>query len=442
MYITEELQTPIEPATEVIVCGAGSAGVGAALAAARQGARVTLVDPAGYVGGNMVSGLYLIGCYDGEKQIVKGLFDEIVSRLRERGGVDLYPTETTGLPVDPEMLKVLLLEMLEEAGVELRLHTRLANVVREGPRISYAVVEGKDGRRALPADYFIDTTGDADLAFRAGVPCEIGRTKDGAVQPQTLIFSVGGIDLTAFEAAGGWNYMYQCFDRVTSEQALRNPRKKSFSGYWTTQSRQGELMFNVTRVLGQDVTKSQGLTAAEVESRLQAWEFVREFLRPHVKGFADAYLVWTAAHVGVRETRRILGHYVMTKDDIWNFRKFEDTVVCGSYPIDIHSPTGADTEFPKDHFYGGKYWTIPYRSLVALEVENLLMAGRCLSATHEALSAVRCIANTLAMGEAVGVAAALCHHRQLAAMELPYEELQASLLEAGAWLGESVLSVT
>jgi len=127
MYITEELQTPIEPATEVIVCGAGSAGVGAALAAARQGARVTLVDPAGYVGGNMVSGLYLIGCYDGEKQIVKGLFDEIVSRLRERGGVDLYPTETTGLPVDPEMLKVLLLEMLEEAGVELRLHTRLAS---------------------------------------------------------------------------------------------------------------------------------------------------------------------------------------------------------------------------------------------------------------------------------------------------------------------------
>lgn len=442
MYIQEELQTPVEPASEVIVCGAGSAGIGAALAAARHGAKVTLVDPAGYVGGNMVSGLYLIGCFDGEKQIVKGLFDEIVARLRKRGGVDLYPTETTGIPVDPEMLKVLLLEMLEATGVEMRLHTRLASVVREGDRIRYAVVEGKDGRRALPADYFIDTTGDADLAECAGVPCEIGRTQDGAIQPQTLIFSVGGIDLDAFETAGGWNYMYECFDRVTSTHAFRNPRKKSFSGYWTTQSRKGELMFNVTRVLGQDVTKSHGLTTAEVESRLQAWEFVQDFLRPNVAGFSNAYLVWTAAHVGVRETRRIRGHYVMTKDDIWNFRKFEDTVVCGSYPIDIHSPTGADTEFPQDHFYGGKYWTIPYRSLVASEVENLFMAGRCLSATHEALSAVRCIANTLAMGEAVGTAAALCRERKLAAIDLPYQELQGALLEAGVWLGEGVLSPT
>lgn len=442
MHITENLQTPVEPASEVIVCGAGSAGIGAALAAARHGAHVTLVDPAGYVGGNMVSGLYLIGCYDGEKQIVKGLFDEMIARLRERGGVDLYPTETTGLPVDPEMLKVLLLEMLEEAGVELRLHTQLVGVVREGDRVRYALVEGKGGRRALPADYFIDTTGDADLAFHAGVPCEMGRHLDGAVQPQTLIFSVGGIDQEAFEKAGGWSYMYECFDQVTAANAFRNPRKKSFSGYWTTKSRQGELMFNVTRVLRQDVTKSRGLTSAEVESRLQAWEFVQDFLRPHVEGFANAYLVWTAAHVGIRETRRIRGHYVMTKDDIWNFRKFEDVVVCGSYPIDIHSPTGADTEFPQEHFYGGKYWTIPYRSLVPLEVENLLVAGRCLSATHEALSAVRCIANTLAMGEAAGTAAALCRGRQLAAIDLPIEELQAALSEAGVWLGEGMLSTT
>ncbi len=439
MHITETLETPVEPTSEVIVCGAGSAGIGAALAAARQGAQVTLVDPAGYVGGNMVSGLYLIGCYDGEKQIVKGLFDEIVSRLRERGGVDLFPTETTGLPVDPEMLKVLLLEMLDEAGVELRLHTQLVSVVREGSRIRYAIVEGKDGRRALPADYFIDTTGDADLAFQAGVPCEMGRQLDGAVQPQTLIFSVGGIDQAAFEAAGGWNYMYEQFDQITASHAFRNPRKKSFSGYWTTKSRQGELMFNVTRVLGQDVTKSRGLTSAEVESRLQAWEFVQEFLRPHVAGFENAYLVWTAAHVGIRETRRVRGHYVLTKDDIWNFRKFDDTVVCGSYPIDIHSPTGADTEFPQDHFYGGKYWTIPYRSLVPLEVENLFVAGRCLSATHEALSAVRCIANTLAMGEAVGVAAALCRDGKLTAIELPAEKLQTALLEADVWLGEGAL---
>ena len=187
---------------------------------------------------------------------------------------------------------------------------------------------------------------------------------------------------------------------------------------WGAPSRVGERASNVTRVLHADGADAHSLSKAEVEGRMQAWEFLNRFLHPHIPGFEHAYISWTTAKVGVRETRRIVGEYVLTRDDIWNFVKFPDAILCGSYPIDIHSPTDDQTEYPENHFYGGKYWTVPYRSLVPLKIDNLLVAGRCLSATHEALSAVRVMANTIAMGEAAGYAAALCLKNRVTAREL------------------------
>jgi hypothetical protein len=438
--LRETLTTRVEEVGDVLVVGAGSAGIAAALAAARSGAKTMLVDPAGFPGGTLVSGLAILGCHDGEKQVVRGLFQEIVERLQARDGVEGDPAHTTAINVDVEKLKILLLEMLHEAGVDLRLHTFFSRAETDRQKISAAVVEGKGGRTALIAKQFIDATGDADLALSAGVPVEKGRKQDGKVQPMTMMFAVGNIDKAAFAAWGGYPALEKLYCEIATRDAFRNPRRADLSCIWGPSSRTGEFAFNVTRVLESDGSDSRSLSRAELEGRLQVWEFMEKFLKPHVPGFARSYIVWTAAKIGVRETRRIVGEYVITRDDIWNYVKFPDAINCGSYPIDIHSPTDSTTEFPMDHFYGGKYWTIPYRALVPLNVENLLVAGRCLSATHEAMAAVRCMANTIGMGEAAGFAAALCVRSGATPRTLDYREVQRALRQNGGWLGEVAVS--
>lgn len=436
--IHETLSTPVETAGDVLVIGAGSAGVGAALAAARSGMKTTLVDPAGFPGGTLVSGIPIGGCFDGEKQVVRGIFHEMWERLNAMGGCDDLPTETTWLNIDSEKLKIVLLEMLSEAGVQLRLHSFFSRAAMKGDRIDAAVLESKGSRVALRAGMYIDTTGDADLASSAGVPIEKGRTVDGRMQPMSLIFGVGNIDLDRFQKWGGYGRLESTWTEIATRENLRNPRRGGLSGMWGNPGRTGERTFNVTRVIGLDGSDSRTLSRAEVEGRRQAWEFVSEFLQPHVGGFEKAFLAWTSAKIGVRETRRIVGEYILTRHDICNFVKFPDTINCGSYPIDIHSPTSATTEYLPDQFYGGRYWTIPYRSLVPLNVDNLLVAGRCLSATHEALSAVRVMANTMGMGEAAGFAAALSVKHNTTPRQLDAKLVQQSLLTHGAYLGESV----
>ncbi len=432
--LSETLSTPVEEAGDVVVFGAGSAGIGAALAAARRGCRVTLVDPAGFPGGTMVSGLPLLGAHDGLRNVVGGIYAEIGSRLEQRGGREIDRYSPTAWHVDHEKLKVLLIEMLAEAGVALRLHTLLARAVVAEQRIAYAVTEGQGGRRALRAPLFIDASGDADLAHHAGVPTEKGR-RDGATQAMTLMFGVGGIDLDAFSAWGGYQRLEESWREISERGNFRNPRRISLSQMWGPTSRVGERAFNATRVLAADGTDAASLSRAEVDGRLQVWEFMERFLRPHIPGFGRAFVAWTSAKIGVRETRRILGEYVLTADDILRFRDFPDAVVYGSYPIDIHSPLGDGTDFRDAEFYGGRHWSIPYRSLVPRNIDNLLVAGRCLSATHEALSAVRVMASTVAMGEAVGAAAALCRERGCAPRDLSPAVLRADLAAHGAWLG-------
>ncbi|MBN8712196.1 MAG: hypothetical protein BGO12_22760 [Verrucomicrobia bacterium 61-8] len=434
--IREILETPVEEAGDVLVAGAGSAGVAAAIAAARAGAKVTLVDPAGFPGGTLVSGIPIGGSFDGKRQVVRGILQEMIDRLTARGGCDDDPSRTTWVNVDVEKLKIIILEMLEEAGVHLRLHTLLVSAVVSGGKLEAAVVEGKAGRRALRTARFIDATGDADLASYAGAKVVKGRGRDGLMQPMTMMFAVANIDLKRFEVWGGYTRLEKLWTEVSSAENFRNPRRDGLSYMWGASCRVGEKAFNVTRVLHSDGADAKSLSNAEVEGRLQAWEFMEKFLRPHVAGFEKAYISWTSAKIGVRETRRIVGEYVLTRDDIWNFVKFPDAINCGSYPIDIHSPTDHTTEYPTDHFYGGKYWTIPYRCLVPVGVENLLVAGRCLSATHEALSAVRVMANTIGMGEAAGYASALSLKEGVSPRHLDPEIVRQMLLKHGGWLGE------
>ncbi|MDR3708693.1 MAG: FAD-dependent oxidoreductase [Capsulimonadaceae bacterium] len=438
--VLETLSTPVEEAVDVLVLGSGSAGIGAALAAARLGAKTLIVDPAGYPGGTLVSGLPLLGFHDGEKQVVYGIASEMFNRLKALGAAMGDVSRSTCVNVDPERLKLLIIEMLAEAKVSLRLHTLFARAVTSEGTITHAVVEGKAGRRALAAKIFIDATGDGDLAESAGAPMEKGRREDGKMQSMTLMFAVGNIDTTRYEEWGGYDRMVREYIKVSESEHFRNPRRTDLSGSWGSANRIGERAFNVTRILGYDGSDAKSLTEAEIEGRTQAWEFLERFLKPHVPGFENAFISWTAGKIGVRETRRIVGEYVLNENDIVSFRKFDDTVVCGSYPIDIHSPTGDGTRFLPGEFYGGRYWTIPYRSLVPLNVDNLLVAGRCLSATHEALSAVRCMANTIAMGEAAGTAAALALREGKSPRNLDVRCLQTELIARGAWLGDFAAS--
>ena len=432
--ISENLSTPVEDAGDLIVVGAGSTGVAAALAAARLGVATTLIDPASHVGGTLVSGIPILGYHDGERQVVAGIADEIVRKLHDQGGTADYPITSTIVNVDTERLKFVLLEMLEQAGVRLRLHTLVAGVTTEDGRITHIIVEGKGGRRALTAKWIIDATGDADIARAAGVPVEQGRKTDSKTQPMTLMFGIGGIDKEAFKTWGGYARMTELWSHVSKD--FRNPRKNEFAHFWGPDSRTGEWAFNATRVLGADGTDSLSLTRAEIEGRRQVFELMDEFLRPQVPGFERAFVAWTAPKIGVRETRRIVGAYTLTGEDVWNFTDFPDAICHGSYPIDIHSPTGATTEFPEEHFYGGRHWSIPYRSLVPLEINNLLVGGRCLSATHEALAAVRVMANTMATGEAAGTAIALAQQAGIDPAALDPRELRHQLLKQGAWLKE------
>lgn len=433
--LTETLSTPVEDAGDLVVVGAGSTGVAAALAAARLGLRTTLIDPASHAGGTLVSGIPILGYHDGKRQVVAGIADEIVRELNRHGGTVDDPAQTTAINVDVERLKFVLLNLLEGAGVKLRLHTLVAGVRTEEGRITHVIAEGKGGRRALAAKWFIDATGDADIAMAAGVPIEKGRKSDGKMQPMTLMFGIGGIDKKAFQEWGGYHRMTELW-KCMSEK-FRNPRKHDFAHFWGPDSRSGEWAFNATRVLAADGSDSVSLSAAEAEGRRQVFEMVDEFLRPHVPGFEGAFVSWTAPKIGVRETRRIVGAYTLTHDDIWNFVSFEDAICHGSYPIDVHSPTGSDTEFPHDHFYGGCHWSIPYRSLVPLHVRNLLVGGRCLSAEHEALAAVRVMANTMATGEAAGTAIALAQKAGIDPADLDPQVLRTQLRAQGAWLPEA-----
>ncbi|WP_135550308.1 FAD-dependent oxidoreductase [Paenibacillus cymbidii] len=428
---TETKTIPAIDAADVIVVGGGSAGIMAAIAAARLGSKVLLIDPSSAPGGTSIIGLPLAGFHDGVRSVVGGIPDEFMNRLEARGGL-WGPRNAAFIPSDPEIIKMIAIEMLEEADVEMLLHTMVVDaVVREG-RIDGVIVEGKGGRRLLRAPLFVDASGDGDVCHYAGVPM---MKEEGELQPPTLMFVVGNIDMDRFEEAGGYSVLMRTYQEISAREQFRNPRRNELSGGWRLGSRKNELAFNVTRILNIDATDPRDLTRAEVEGRHQAWEFLDRFLKPHIAGFEQAFITNTFHRVGVRETRRIVGEYVIREEDLWQFRKFDDAVCCGCYPIDVHHASSESTHYPKEHFYNGQYYSIPYRALVPLRVDNVLAAGRCLSSDHVAFGGLRVIGNTMGTGQAAGTAAALCLQHDVIPRELDVDLLRDTLRQHGAFLG-------
>ncbi len=410
---------------EVVVAGGGPAGIAAAVASARNGTETLLIERHGFLGGTATAGMVAIFMTyrAGEEQIIHGVFQELIDRLTELGG---WGSPKAPTAFDPEAMKFAMQEMCEEAGVRLLLHSALCGVRRAGNGVQAVQVANKAGVQEIVGEHFVDATGDADLTHFAGFPTEKGRRGDGLTQPMTLLFRVGGVEEERMPNRAEMTALYE---QAKREGRVQNPREDVLLFHTP---RPGEILFNTTRVVKRDGTKAEDLTEAELEGRRQVWQMV-QFLRTEVPGFERCFLMDTASQIGVRETRRIIGDYVLTEQDILGGRKFEDVVARGSYCIDIHNPAGAGTVLKQ--LPPGASYDIPFRCLHPVGADNLLVGGRPISTTHEAHSSTRIMPICMATGQAAGVAASICAMQGIRVGELDPGTVQSNLLSQGANLG-------
>jgi hypothetical protein len=407
--------------TDVLVAGGGPAGIAAAVVAARRGVGTALVERYGFLGGMATAGLVnpFMGWHAGGEPLVAGVFQEMLDLMAAAGG---YGGERQPTAFDPEAFKLVADQLCRQAGVQVRFHTLVTRADVEGSAITAVHTESKSGAEQWTARVYIDCTGDADVAFLAGVPCDEGREADNLTQPMTLNFRMADVDVERMPSRGEINSL---FDTAKAEGRVTCPRENVLF-FHTLKPR--VVHFNTTRVTGLSATKADDLTAAEFEARQQAHELAR-FLVSDVPGFERAYLQQSAAQIGVRESRRIRGHYALTADDVVQARTFPDGIARSNYPIDIHSPTGAGTDIRG--VAEGDYYEIPYRCLLPQGIDNLLVAGRCVSSTHEGQAALRIMPTCFAMGEAAGVAAALACRQGVSPQDVEPEGLRQALRDQG-----------
>ncbi len=448
---------------DVVVIGGGPAGSVASVAAAREGARVACVERYGFLGGTLTAAMVapIMGFHAGSQQVVQGIPQEIVGRMMAIGAspghvpdpIDFCDTVT---PFDYEGLKRVLLEMAVEAGVDLWFHTVFLDAEARDGEIEAVRVWQKDGIKELRAPVFIDASGDGDLSVAAGAAFEMGRPGDRRPQPMTLMFRLGGVNWDEV-----MEYLSQHPDEVQHGQGIHGPidigwlrrlPSRGFAGFKTTVLearargewtiprdrllifegvRPGEAVVNTTRVLDRLGVVGEDLARAEVEGRQQAYT-VADFLTRRIPGFAGSYLLETPAQIGVRETRRIVGDYTLTADDVLGARKFDDAIACGAYPIDIHDP--ASERLVTKRLPQGEYYTIPYRCLLPRDGKNWLVAGRCISATHEAFAAFRVSAIVMAIAQAAGTAAAMAVERRFSPRRLDPRDLRRILAQRSAFV--------
>lgn len=453
------LKTITEPAreinvrkeTDVLVIGGGPSGIMAALAAAEDGLNVMLVESRSFVGGNMTIGLPILG-FLGQKgnQIIKGLPQKLIDRLKAVQASSEHrpcPLHMSLTLVEPEAVKTVALQMLVESKVDVLFYAFCAGVVMEGDELKGVIIESKAGREVILAKTIIDCSGDADVAYRAGVPCEYGNDH-GGVQPPTLMFCLGGVDTEKLRTSIANEPRTYLTDFIPAEYfgqnnqfvlvGMRNLIKQAQDDGLTlttertiliTGLRKGEVWVNMTRISGVNGTDPGSLTHGEIEGRHQIID-IQKYLIEYVPGFENAYFLKTAPFLGIRETRRIQGQYTMTREDIMACQHFDDAIAVASYPLDIHHPQGGGCTLE----WCGDCYDIPYRSLIPQKIKNLIVAGRCISTTHEAMSAIRVMAPCMAMGEAAGRAAKMAIRRSVQPADIDVKELQQELLEKGAYL--------
>ena len=429
----------------VIVVGGGFAGVCAAISAARSGLKVLIADRANCLGGTCTQGLVTpfmpnSTTVDGEREVFSyGIFREIVEALMEREkeslrehygdkADDFRYMYTSNYLIDDEYLKFLLNNMMRDNGVDILFHAFLVGANTEDGRVKSAVFATKSGNIEIEADYFIDASGDADLAYLCGCPMELGRKEDGLCQPMSLGFRVANVDMKKFLVPGNEEKINKKFNELKVLGKIKNPNN---SVQIFLNCAKNTVHFNSTRVIKLNPVDVFDLTKAEIVAREQVYELY-DFMKENIDGFQNSRVVKTAASIGIRESRRIVGEYVLTGEDLVNCRIFHDSICAGNYDLDIHNPAGEGVSH--HYFKPGEYYTVPYRSLVPKNVENLAVAGRCISAKHEAQASIRIMAIVSCLGEAAGNAVGIAHKSGCALKDIDVTVLQKILSEKGAKL--------
>ncbi|MCX6089046.1 MAG: FAD-dependent oxidoreductase [Candidatus Atribacteria bacterium] len=464
----------------VVVVGAGPAGCAASIACSRNGQHTVLIEKNSILGGMSTAGLVkpFMTSYVKDKKVIAGIFSEIVDRLRFYNGAlgplkcpytenfnkrdvvirskDQTDTHGTGGYItlfDPEVLKYVLIEEIQRAGIELVLHSFLSDVTVENNRIKEIVTNTKSGTYIYEPDLVIDATGDGDVAALAGCRYVLGREEDRYCQPVSVMYTLGGIDADRVR-----EYILQNrdqFEWLTFPEVKENIpptfESKPFAGSgffdiiaqakkeeglvfgrnqvtFFTDLRKGELTINATRVSGIDGTKVEDLTKAEIETRKQVFSLTGA-LRRSVPGFENCFILASSSTIGVRESRKIVGEYILTKEDVLNSKQFFDSICQGAFPVDIHDPVGEKGTWIELN----DSYSIPYRCLITPEIDNLIIAGRCISTTHDAQASTRVMPTCIAIGQAAGTAAAIIRQQITKNVHnIEIKELQNRLQNQGA----------
>ena len=418
---------------DLIVVGGGLSGVAAAISAAREGLCVLLIEKNSNLGGAASNCLinpfmkYLLKKQDDKgntyyEQLNCGIFAVIVEKLRNLNALnesDLY-----AVAFNNEYMKKVLEDLCEEFSVDLLYNTVLTGAEVSDGTVNSVTVYNKNGFFRLEADYFIDCTGDGDLCVAAGAKYRLGRDEDNLCQPMTLCFWISNVDMELFKKDRP--KINEKYKEWQSEGKIKNPRENVLIFRHIAP---GILHFNTTRIINLNPVDAWDLTRAQREARKQVFEMY-DFLKENFESFRHSVLLLSAPEIGIRESRLIDGDYVYCLEDILSYRKFDDSVACGCYEVDIHNPSGTGTHLI--YLKSDDYYTIPLRSLCPRGIKNLLVAGRCISSTHEAQSAYRIMPIVCNIGEGAGIAAALAYKRKTEPRFVDIGELHELMNKYGA----------
>ncbi len=418
---------------DVIVCGGGTAGFPAAVGAARQGARVAVIERYGFMGG--VPAYSIMPAWHGLISNQSGFLTEFAQKVDK---LNVGPNPLENRHIEPEVAKHLFLTMSLDEGVDLFLHHFIKDVKMDGNRIDSVITQSKSGQRAFKAKTFIDATGDGDVCYYAGADYHKG--DDGKMQGYTLRFRIGWVDLMQYLDFAKEHLQY--YRGRTAEQ-IESIKKRAKTGldfylgsdlseiwknhpdpelpantYFVVSSiRPGEVSINSTRIYGVDGTDADDLTKSEITCRKQAWAIWR-YLRENIPGFKYSAIVETGAQIGVRESREIVGDYILTDSDMRKMREFDDSIITSPITYDAHDKEKYDTF----HIHGGMV-DIPYRCYLPKNIEGLLVAGRCISSDHLANSSIRQMRTAFQGGEACGISAGMSANNNTTPRNLVFSDL-------------------
>jgi hypothetical protein len=448
--------------TGVLVVGGGPAGLGAAAGAAQAGVETVLVERHGFLGGNATAALvmplmsfhtwkgstgragdnmtFLPSDHGPGEPVIAGALAVLLDKLvKNRGAVP--PSQKTGyvVPFDPEVFKITAMEMMDDLHVKMLFHS-FASSIYEKNKKRGVVFETKSGPVVIEADVIVDCTGDGDIAASAGADFMTGREIDHLLQPMTMMFRMVEFEREAFSAfirkhPGQWKSVYGLWDliKIAARAGELDLQREDILFFDTIHEK--ELSVNSSRIINVSGVNVWDLSFAEWEGRRQIRQ-IAAFFKKYVPGFENAYLVQSGVTVGVRETRRIKGKYILSVEDVLNARKFDDVIARSSYPVDVHNPSGKGTTLKR--LPPGEAYDIPLRCLIPGNTENILVAGRCISGDHEAHSSYRVMPTSMATGQAAGICAAIASVKKKDPSLIDPAWVQKELLRQGANLGERI----